>query len=98
MTPCPKGKRRLSPGKPAASLPRVIVGMLSDTHDRVEAARAGIKLLREHGVEYFIHCGDVGSEQILDLLAGLPAAFVFGNTDWDFRGLQRYARDLNITC
>jgi putative phosphoesterase len=76
----------------------VIVGILSDTHDRVDAARAGVKLLQQHGAEYFIHCGDVGSEQILDLLAGLPSAFVFGNTDWDLRGLQRYARDLNLTC
>jgi hypothetical protein len=76
----------------------VIVGILSDTHDRVDAARAAVKLLREHGAEYFIHCGDVGSEQILDVLAGVPSAFVFGNTDWDVGGLQRYARDLNITC
>jgi putative phosphoesterase len=88
----------LSRAPDAASLPLVIVGILSDTHDRVDGARAGIKLLREHGAEYFIHCGDVGSEQILDLLAGLPAAFVFGNTDWDQRGLQRYAHDRNITC
>jgi putative phosphoesterase len=76
----------------------VIVGILSDTHDRVDAARAAIKLLQGQGAEYFIHCGDVGSEQILDLLAGLPAAFVFGNCDWDLRGLQRYARELNLTC
>jgi putative phosphoesterase len=88
----------LSPRRSPDSLRRVIVGILSDTHDRVDAARAGIKLLREHGAEYLIHCGDVGSEQILDLLAGLPAAFVFGNTDWDVGGLQRYARDLNLTC
>jgi putative phosphoesterase len=76
----------------------VIVGILSDTHDRVDAARAAIKLLQAHGAEYFIHCGDVGANQILDLLAGLPAAFVFGNTDWDLDGLRRSARDLNITC
>ena len=76
----------------------MIVGILSDTHDRVDAARAAIKLLREHGAAYLIHCGDVGSEQILDVLADLPAAFVFGNTDYDLRGLQRYALDLNITC
>ena len=76
----------------------MIVGILSDTHDRVEAARAGVKLLQAHHAEYLIHCGDVGSEQILDVLAGLPSAFVFGNNDWDIGGLQRYARDLNITC
>ena len=88
----------MSPGDPAASLPLVIVGILSDTHDRVDAARAAVKLLQEHGAEYFIHCGDVGSERILELLAGLPAAFVFGNCDWDQPGLQRSARGLNLTC
>jgi putative phosphoesterase len=76
----------------------VIVGILSDTHDRVEAARAGVELLRQNGAEFYVHCGDVGSEQILDLLAGLPSAFVFGNNDWDRRGLERYAKDLNISC
>ena len=76
----------------------MIVGILSDTHDRVEAARAGIELLRQHGAEFFIHCGDVGSEMILDLLAGLPSAFVFGNCDWDRRGLERYAAELNVSC
>ena len=76
----------------------MIVGILSDTHDRVEAARAGVELLRQHGAEYYVHCGDVGSELILDLLAGLPAAFVFGNCDWDRRGLERYAAQLNVSC
>ena len=76
----------------------MIVGILSDTHDRVAAARAGVQLLREHGAEYYVHCGDVGSELILDLLAGLPAAFVFGNCDWDRRGLERYAAHLNVSC
>ena len=76
----------------------MIVGILSDTHDRVDTARAGIKLLQEHGPEYLIHCGDVGSDQILDLLAGLPSPFVFGNTDWDRAALQRYAEQIGVAC
>jgi uncharacterized protein len=76
----------------------VIVGILSDTHDRVDAARAAVQLLQAQGAEYFVHCGDVGAEPILDLLAGLPAAFVFGNNDWDRRGLERYAAALNVSC
>lgn len=76
----------------------MIVGILSDTHDRVDAARAAVELLRRAGAEYFVHCGDVGSELVLDVLAGLPSAFVFGNTDWDRRGLERYAAQLNVSC
>lgn len=76
----------------------MIVGILSDTHDRIHAAAAGIAVLRAKGAEFFIHCGDVGSQRVLDHLAGLPAAFVWGNTDYDRRGLQRYAADIGVTC
>jgi putative phosphoesterase len=76
----------------------MLLGILSDTHDRLDAAAAGIAVLKAAGAEYFIHCGDVGGEQVLDLLAGLPAAFVWGNTDWDRITLQRYASDLGIQC
>ena len=76
----------------------MIVGILSDTHDRVDAMAAGMALLRQGGATFFIHCGDVGSERVLDHLAGLPAAFVWGNTDWDRRGLERYAETLGVRC
>jgi predicted phosphodiesterase len=76
----------------------VIVGLLSDTHGRLEAAHAGVAILRGQGAEFLIHCGDVGEEDILDALAGVPSAFVFGNNDWDRRSLERYAKDIGVTC
>ncbi len=76
----------------------MVLGILSDTHDRVDAAAAGIAALREAGAAYFLHCGDVGGEGVLDLFAGLPAAFVWGNNDWDRAPLQRYAEGLGIQC
>ena len=76
----------------------MILGLLSDTHDRLDAMAAGVALLRDHGAEFFIHCGDVGSERVLDYLAGLPAAFVFGNTDWDRAALARYAGSIGVAC
>jgi putative phosphoesterase len=57
---------------------------------------AGIDALREAGAEFYIHCGDVGSEAILDQLAGLRAAIVWGNNDWDTRSLGSYAQALGI--
>ena len=74
------------------------VGILSDTHDRVAAMKAAIQVLRDNNAEFYIHCGDVGSERILDHLAGLPSAFVWGNNDWDRAPLQRYAAKLGIAC
>jgi len=76
----------------------VIVGILADTHGRLGPAKAAVQLLRDHHAEFFIHCGDVGSNDVLDLLAGLPSAFVFGNNDWDRAAMERYARELNIQC
>lgn len=76
----------------------MLLGILSDTHDRVDTAAAGIAALKAAGAEYFLHCGDVGGESVLDLLAGLSVAFVWGNTDWDRAALQRYAQDLGFEC
>jgi hypothetical protein len=77
--------------------PRML-GILSDTHDNVAAAAAGIAALREAGAQFLIHCGDVGGEQILDLLAGIPCVFVWGNNDFDRASLKRYAAGLDIQC
>lgn len=59
---------------------------------------AGLVALRQAGAEYYIHCGDVGELPMLDQLAGLPAAFVWGNTDYDRAGMQRYAETIGIRC
>jgi putative phosphoesterase len=76
----------------------VIIGILGDTHDRADATAAGVRALRGHGAEFFIHTGDVGSEQVLDQLVGLPGVFVWGNNDWDRLPLARYAQGLGLTC
>ena len=76
----------------------MLIGILSDTHDRVDAMAAAMELLRARGAEFYVHCGDVGSERVIDHLAGVPAAFVFGNTDWDRTSLSRYAEKLGVAC
>ena len=55
-------------------------------------------MLRAKGAEYYIHCGDVGSVSVLDFLAGLPSAFVWGNTDWERAGLARYGETIGVKC
>jgi hypothetical protein len=74
----------------------VNIGILSDTHDRLDNMLAAMQLLRDGGAEFYIHCGDVGGERILDQLAGFPAALVWGNNDWDQAELSRYAESLSI--
>ena len=76
----------------------MIIGILSDTHDRAEWMAAGLRALRDAGAEFFIHCGDIGEQGCIDLLAGLPSAFVFGNCDFDRAGLARYAASIDVAC
>ncbi len=57
-----------------------------------------VKLLQQAGAQQLIHCGDIGNPQMLDALVGLPAAFVFGNTDHDRDELRNYATILGINC
>jgi uncharacterized protein len=76
----------------------VIIGILSDTHDHADAMSAALQILADAGSTFYIHCGDIGSEFCIDLLAGLPCAFVFGNTDDDRAGLARYAQEIDVPC
>jgi putative phosphoesterase len=74
----------------------MLIGILSDSHGRTSALAAALRVLQDAGAAYLIHCGDVGERESLDLLAGLPVAFVWGNTDWNSRYLESYAKDLGI--
>jgi putative phosphoesterase len=76
----------------------MLLGILSDTHDRYEMMAAAVRALRERGAVYFIHCGDLCEPNMLDNLAGLPSAFVWGNCDFDRTGLQRYGEAIGVHC
>jgi putative phosphoesterase len=77
----------------------MVIGILSDTHGRAAAAAAALTALRDAGATMFIHCGDIGGEEILDLLADTrPALFVWGNTDVDRVDLSNYAAKLGVEC
>jgi len=76
----------------------VIIGLLSDTHDKLKSAQAGIDALRANGAEYLLHAGDVGGEKIIDLLAKGPAAFVWGNNDVSCTSLTLYANEVGVKC
>lgn len=76
----------------------MLLGILSDTHDRAGAMGEGMRLLRAAGAAFYVHCGDVGSAAVLDHLAGEPSAFVFGNNDWDHEALRSYADAIGVRC
>jgi putative phosphoesterase len=75
----------------------MILGVLSDSHGRARRVRRAVARLRDAGAAAFIHCGDVGGEDVLDELAGLRAWLVWGNTDAPGASLVQYARSLGVT-
>lgn len=58
------------------------IGVISDTHDRVETVRAALAELRSHNIELLLHCGDIESPPTLELFRDIPTHFVLGNCDW----------------
>lgn len=61
------------------------IGVLSDTHGQLAFTRQAVAMLESCEVEQVIHCGDIGSVDVVRLLAPWPTHFVFGNCDgnWD---------------
>lgn len=59
------------------------LGIVSDTHGHVGNARAAVAQLHDEQVDIVIHCGDIGSVQVVPLFRAWPTHFVLGNVDAD---------------
>jgi uncharacterized protein len=76
------------------------LGILSDTHGDATLMGYALRALHQRGASFIIHCGDVGPTNVLDLFTtyGIPAAFVFGNTDVQREQMKRRAGVIGVTC
>lgn len=74
----------------------MLVGILSDSHGRLDTVRRALALLKDAGADYLIHCGDVGGTDVFDQLAGWRCSFVWGNSDWPDENLEAYIRTLGL--
>ena len=59
------------------------IGVVSDTHDRVEAIAEAVRLLADQKVELILHCGDIESPDTVAAFHLVPTHFVYGNWDKD---------------
>jgi len=59
------------------------IGVLSDTHDRIEAIAEAVRLLTDQQVELILHCGDIETPETIAAFQVVPTHFVFGNWDKD---------------
>ena len=74
------------------------LGVVSDTHGHVEHTRPAVRMLENFDVDVVLHCGDIGSIAVVELLAAWPAHFVFGNCDSNLKSFAGAIENLGQTC
>ncbi len=67
------------------------VGILSDSHDNLDALRKAVELFNQRRVDLAIHAGDLVAPFVQRALSALkaPLVMVFGNNDGERLGLAR---------
>ncbi len=70
---------------------RMLVGVMSDTHDNIAQTKKAVAKFNREGVEHVLHAGDFISPFMIDTLKELkaPLTGVFGNNDGDRALLKR---------
>jgi putative phosphoesterase len=72
----------------------MLVGLISDTHDRLPAIAAALDILRGRGVDAVVHPGDIiapfAAKPIRVMVdeAGIPLYVTYGNNDGERAGLK----------
>ncbi len=75
----------------------MLLGLISDTHDNVEAIRKAVEVFNSRGVEVVLHAGDYNAPFTAEAFRGLKAKLlgVYGNVDGEREGLkERYRKVL----
>jgi hypothetical protein len=76
----------------------MLIGIVSDTHGHVAYTRPAVRMLESCDVEQVIHCGDIGSTEIVGLFERWPTHFVFGNVDSRTAQLRAAIRAAGKAC
>jgi putative phosphoesterase len=74
------------------------IGVVSDTHGHIPNAQSAVRMLESCEVELVIHCGDIGSPEVIRLFDPWPTHFVFGNVDGDLPALRAAMKAGGHTC
>ena len=76
----------------------MLIAVVSDTHGHLEFTRDAVRVLESIQVEQILHCGDIGSVQVISLFSPWPTHFVFGNVDGQQELLREEIRQGEMTC
>ena len=74
------------------------LGVVSDSHGHVELTRPAMRMLESLEVDRVLHCGDIGSAEVVELFAAWPTDFVFGNCDGNRAELAAAIAAAGQTC
>jgi putative phosphoesterase len=75
----------------------MLLGIVSDTHGHLRNTLQAVAQLTELHVDVVLHCGDIGSVQIVALFAGWPTHFVLGNVDEDESDYRWAIEDVGLS-
>ena len=73
------------------------LAIVSDTHGHVENTRQAVRMLESLEVERLLHCGDIGTPEVIEQLAAWQCDYVLGNCDYDRESLQKAIDDAGQT-
>jgi putative phosphoesterase len=73
----------------------MLLGIISDTHDKLARTGRAIELLQAAGAEALVHCGDYTTPDIIHVCGEIPGYFVLGNNDDDVPALRRAVNEVN---
>jgi uncharacterized protein len=76
----------------------MILGIISDTHDRLARTVRAVEALVAGGAEAIVHCGDLTGPDIVLECGALPSYYVFGNNDFDEEALQAAMTSVAGVC
>lgn len=74
------------------------VAVLSDTHGQCDYLAEALRLLEPFAPACILHCGDIGTPEIVEGLARWPTHYVFGNCDDDRQALRAAIHAVGHTC
>lgn len=76
----------------------MLIGVVSDTHGHAEFARDAARMLETFEVESVLHCGDIGSPEVVRVFQKWPTHFVFGNVDHHEMMMRKAISNAGQTC
>ena len=76
----------------------MLLGVVSDTHGQTPHTLRAVRMLESLKVAEVLHCGDIGSSDIVAMFAPWPTHFVFGNVDYDRNRLRQIIQTAGHEC